>query len=87
MKPIYDEVIITMLKNALADYGADYGPEGIERGDKRCGVYATATNGRLQFRRAPSGDLLYSGPLCSNAVHRFVQRYWYWKPTTGDHHD
>ena len=88
MKPLSDETM-ALLRATLAEYGADYEPEGIRRlaDGRQFSVYATTPKGRLQFRRAPSGDLLYSGPVAAATVRGFVERYWYWKPTDGGHHD
>lgn len=68
---------------ALSRYGASLDGENriITSAGKQTGVTLTVKRGRLTATIPTTGYKLYTGPAIPASVGRFVESFWYWKPT------
>lgn len=65
---------------ALSRYGASLTDDGfICRDGRRLSVSLTVKRGRLVAEG--NGRKLYTGPAIPASVGRFVEGFWFWKPT------
>lgn len=71
-----------MVNQALARYGASLSDDGfiVSQKQQKTGVKVTVKGKRLCF--GSEAQLFGSGPIDPSAVSTFVERFWYWKPTT-----
>lgn len=68
---------------ALSRYGAflDGDHHIVTSAGKQTGVTLTVKRGRLTATIPTTGYKLYTGPAVPASVARFVEGYWFWKPT------
>lgn len=74
-------------KNALEPYGAIITDDGrIARNGKVMSVRVVSKGDKLQIASSESGKLLASGPAKPETLTRFVEAFWFWKPTNSPWH-
>jgi hypothetical protein len=81
MKNIKSSIDFSTVHATLAKYRAELDEDfRICREGKKLGVTVEIKKGRLRFISFHDKSLIFSGPINSESIHAFVQKFWYWSP-------